>query len=78
LNDIWAWRESRDIPSTFAVIACDKREAFAQGSEADEAIQLFRHISGLLRGAGHLARIRATRWLAMTIDDVVRRAGQSS
>jgi len=23
------------------VIACDKREAFAQGSERDEAIQLF-------------------------------------
>jgi hypothetical protein len=26
--------------SRFAVIACDKREAFAQGSESDEAIQL--------------------------------------
>jgi hypothetical protein len=25
------------------VIACDKREAFAQGSESDEAIQLSRY-----------------------------------
>jgi hypothetical protein len=27
--------------SRFAVIACDKREAFAQGSESDEAIHSF-------------------------------------
>jgi hypothetical protein len=26
--------------TAFAVIACDKREAFAQGSVSDEAIQL--------------------------------------
>jgi porphobilinogen synthase len=47
--------------------ACDKREAFAQGSESDEAI----HPSvlprdGLFRGACHRARILATRWLAIT------------
>jgi hypothetical protein len=28
----------RSIGSSHAVIACDKREAFAQGSESDEAI----------------------------------------
>ena len=28
-----------------AVIACDKREAFAQGSESDEAIQNFSAVS---------------------------------
>jgi hypothetical protein len=49
------------------VIACDKREAFAQGSVSDEAIQLsVTPRYGLLRGACHRARIRATRWLAMT------------
>jgi hypothetical protein len=33
----------------------------------DEAIQLsFRGKAGLLRGVYHRARIRATRWLAMT------------
>jgi len=49
------------------VIACDKRKAFAQGSESDEAIQsLYEAPTGLLRGACHRARIRATRWLAMT------------
>jgi hypothetical protein len=50
------------------VIACDKREAFAQGSESDEAIHsFFAPRNGLLRGACHRARIRATRWLAMTV-----------
>src|ERR1700704_244672 len=33
---------------------------------SDEAIQFFCVASGLLRGACHRARIRATRWLAMT------------
>jgi hypothetical protein len=31
------------------VIACDKREAFAQGSESDEAIQVSLFPYGLLR-----------------------------
>jgi hypothetical protein len=49
------------VPTT--VIACDKREAFAQGSESDEAI----HLSGMPRygllrcarndGAGIRARL---------------------
>ena len=37
---------------------------------SDEAIQLSRlPLHGLLRGACHRARIRATRWLAMTLGD---------
>jgi hypothetical protein len=48
------------------VIACDKREAFAQGSEATKQSTLSSLLDGLLRGACHRARIRATRWLAMT------------
>src|SRR5467141_3941149 len=62
-----------------SVIACDKREAFAQGSAATKQSSLSlrgemdcfaslamteRH--GLLRCACHRARVRATRWLAMT------------
>jgi hypothetical protein len=36
--------------SAVAVIACDKRKAFAQGSVSDEAIQnLFFGMTGLLR-----------------------------
>jgi hypothetical protein len=35
-------------------------------SESDEAIQYSLFLTGLLRGACHQARIRATRWLAMT------------
>jgi hypothetical protein len=34
---------------------------------SDEAIQIFSCLSGLLRGACPRARIRATRWLAMTV-----------
>jgi hypothetical protein len=42
------------------VIACDKREAFAQGSSATkQSILSLRH-DGLLRGVYHRARIRAT------------------
>jgi hypothetical protein len=53
--------------SYLVVIACDKREAFAQGSEATkQSILSFARRNGLLRGACHRARIRATRWLAMT------------
>jgi len=49
------------------VIVCDKREAFAQGSDSDEAVHYFsERKNGWLRGACHRARIRATRWLAMT------------
>jgi hypothetical protein len=41
--------------------ACDKRKAFAQGSPCDEAIQLpLTPKAGLLRGACHRARIRAS------------------
>jgi hypothetical protein len=40
-------------------------------SVSDEAIQLsYRGKAGLLRGACHRARIRATRWLAMTNGDI--------
>jgi hypothetical protein len=49
------------------VIACDKREAFAQGSEATKQSMVGLVASGLFRGACHRARIRATRWLAMTV-----------
>jgi hypothetical protein len=50
------------------VIACDKREAFVEGSECDEAIHpSFAWQDGLLRGACHRARIRATRWLAKMV-----------
>jgi hypothetical protein len=42
-----------------SVIACDKREAFAQGSTCDEAIQLFTKKAGLLRGACHRAALCA-------------------
>src|SRR6267378_2191672 len=52
--------------NTTIVIACDKREAFAQGSTCDEAM-LPVPLYGLLPGACHRARIRATRWLAMTV-----------
>src|SRR5882757_2623124 len=52
----------------FPVIACDKREAFAQGSKATKQSILALWPDGLLRGACHRARIRATRWLAMTAD----------
>src|SRR5262245_19602922 len=40
-------------------------------SDSDEAIQLScRGKAGLLRGACHRARVRATRWLAMTNGDI--------
>jgi hypothetical protein len=40
---------------------------------SDEAIHAsFMPRHGLLRGACHRARIRATRWLAMTVDGVRR------
>src|ERR1700738_3912539 len=48
-----------------AVVA-DKHTAVIARSESDEAIQSTVSF-GLLRGACHRARIRATRWLAMTI-----------
>jgi len=38
-------------PLTFAVIACDKRRAFAQGSDSDEAIHPSAGRDGLLRFA---------------------------
>jgi hypothetical protein len=49
----------------YCVIACDKREAFAQGSVATkQSILSGSPLSGLLREVYHRARIRATRWLA--------------
>jgi hypothetical protein len=36
-------RTDVEFRETFAVIACDKREAFAQGSESDEAIHPSAH-----------------------------------
>src|SRR5258707_15686561 len=52
------------FPLNIIVIACDKREAFAQGSETTKQSRNPHY--GLLRGVYHRARIRATRWLAMT------------
>ena len=55
-----------------AVIACDKREAFAQGSTCDEAIHSF-----LRREMDCFAepvigrRVAPTRWLAMTLRDML-------
>src|SRR5260370_35337411 len=44
-------------------------------SEANEAIHsFFPRRDGLLRGACHRARVRATRWLAMTIQNAVPRS----
>jgi hypothetical protein len=48
------------------VIACDKRKAFAQGSEATKQSIGRQSKDGLLRGVYHRARFRATRWLAIT------------
>ena len=58
---------SREIAKLcLVVIACDKRQAFARGSKATKQSTLVFAASGLLRGACHRARVRATRWLAMT------------
>jgi hypothetical protein len=42
-----------------AIIACDKREAFAQGSEATKQSSLAIPLHGLLRGACHRAALCA-------------------
>jgi len=63
---------------SLSVFACDKRKAFAHGSNATKQ-SIFISLMpsyGLLRGACHRARIRATRWLAMTAME--RAASQSS
>ena len=46
--------------------ACLNGRAVIARSASDEAIHSFARQDGLLRGACHRARIRATRWLAMT------------
>jgi hypothetical protein len=56
----------------FFVIACNKREAFVQGSEATKQSILALPPDGSLRAACHRARIRATRWLAMTAKIIPR------
>jgi hypothetical protein len=58
---------SCEISHVLAVIACDKREAFAQVSKATKQSMLRQTRRGLLSGVYHRARIRATRWLAMTV-----------
>src|ERR1700716_2729516 len=53
-------RECGSVSLCLAVIACDKREAFAQGSPCDEAIHPdAQRKNGLLRGACHRAALRA-------------------
>jgi hypothetical protein len=65
------WRiSSRGYHQGFAApMRCDQ-SAFGGPDDKlrDEAIQLCFALSGLLRGACHRARIRATRWLAMTLE----------
>ena len=46
--------------------------------QSDEAIQSYFYVpSGLLRGACHRARIRATRWLAMTAAELAARYSET-
>jgi hypothetical protein len=56
------------MPHAIAVIACDKREAFAQGSASDEAIQACFWAKILVCFAEPVIgrRFAPTRWLAMT------------
>src|SRR5437667_173184 len=54
-------------PSAFAGTTSGYEWAYRHCEErSDEAIHLSLRLDGLLRGACHPARIRATRWLAMT------------
>src|SRR5437899_3137122 len=64
-----ARKARRDREAVFAVIARSDLSAAAQRakSEATEQSILPLLLHGLLRGACHRARIRATRWLAMTV-----------
>jgi hypothetical protein len=55
-----------------AVIACDKREAFAQGSDSDEAIHSSFAAPWIASRSLSSARSRATRWHS---NDVQRVAG---
>jgi hypothetical protein len=69
----WITGSSPVMTSCGFVIACDKREAFAQGSVSDEAIQLsFLPLDGLLRGACHRAALRAD---PLARNDGVKTAG---
>jgi hypothetical protein len=60
----------REAVSGIDVIARSDLSAVAQRAKAEATKQStlsFLLLYGLLRGACHLARIRATRWLAMTV-----------
>jgi hypothetical protein len=53
------------------VIACDKREAFAQGSESDEVIHLTAQRKMDCFAEPVIGRRFApTRWIAMTVDEL--------
>src|SRR5258708_39134135 len=60
--------DAADLPDGQISCGCTRYLPVIARSASDEAIQLsFRgRKAGLLRGACHRARIRATRWLAMT------------
>ena len=64
----WFWHSSGASRRGIA----DLRLSAIARSEVTEAIQLLLRFgeAGLLRGACHRARIRATRWLAMTFSDL--------
>src|SRR5712672_983662 len=56
-------------------LCCLKLEPRHCEERSDEAIHsFFTRRDGLLRGACHRARIRATRWLAMTVSSAVHLA----
>src|SRR5215813_15162436 len=64
-------RSDSDDPSTLAAQATPGWESAEARRAKAEAIQLScRGEAGLLRGACHRARIRATRWLAMTVGEI--------
>ena len=65
--------------ATAAVVAGQARmhpHSVIARSGSDEAIQLTMPHYGLLRRACHRARIRATRWLAMTVYCVIAALGR--
>src|SRR5258705_2944970 len=63
----------RDREAVFDLIARSDLSAVAQRAKAEatkQSILSLRGDNGLLRGACHRARIRATRWLAMTVSEL--------
>ena len=56
-----------NVDVCFGVIACDKREAFAQGSEATKQSILSLLVTMDCFAEPVIGRAFATRWLAMTV-----------